>query len=168
MPEHSLPKWGGDPGELAEFANETYRRVGGKEGAHIYFEIGSNLCGRCGDFMAEDFSWQKLQEGFAATEELYGLSPLKVNRFAFLASTYGDKATAAKAFERIGANWDPSIWGARARFESQRAWAGLPASPPTTAASPMAWPAPQGDGVVEQMIVLSNKNRIEGHWSEST
>jgi len=73
-----LPKWGGQPGETEAFAEESYRRIGGKEGAHIYFEIASNLCGRCGDFFPEGFSWQKLQEGFDALEELYGISSLKM------------------------------------------------------------------------------------------
>jgi len=164
-----LPQWGGEPGDMEAFAEESYRRVGGKEGAHIYFEIASNLCGRCGEFSADGFSWQKLQEGFAALEELYGLTPLKLNRFAFLAATYGDKAVAAKAFLRIGPNWDSTIWGSRAQFESQRSWAGLPASPPATeptASQPAL--APPASARVEQMLELADKGRNEGRWSEST
>jgi hypothetical protein len=97
-----LPKWAGEPGDTEAFADDAYRQIGGKQGAYIYFEIASNLCGSCGDFSADGYSWPRLQEGFAALEELYGLAPLKLNRFAFLAATYGDKAAAAKAFARIG------------------------------------------------------------------
>lgn len=164
-----LPKWGGEPGETEAFAEESYRRVGGKQGAHIYFEIASNLCGRCGDFSADGFSWQKLQEGFAALEELYGLSLLKLNRFAFLAATYSDRAVAAKAFLRIGPNWDYTVWGTRARFELQRNWAGLPASPPALAPGPSQPPAPPlASAKLEEMLQFSDKSRNEGNWSEST
>lgn len=162
-----LPKWGGTSGELESFANESIRRVGGKQGAYIYFEIASNLCGRCGEFSPDEFSWQTLQDGFGALEEFYGLSPLKVNRFAFLASSYGDKAVAAKAFERIGSNWDYTVWGTRARFESQRVWAGLPPSPPATAATAPRWLAPPPNAQVEQMLMLANKDWSEGHWDDA-
>jgi tetratricopeptide (TPR) repeat protein len=111
-----------------------------------------------------------LQEGFVAMEELYGLSPLKVNRFAFLAAAYGDKATAARAFARIGSNWDPTIWGAYTRFESQRKWAGLSDPPQANIASApsMPAPAPSPSAQVEQMLMLAMKERNEGHWAEST
>ncbi len=164
-----LPQWGGGPGELEAFAEEAYRRVGGKEGAHVYFEIASNLCGRCGDFSADEFSWQKLREGFAATEELYGLSPLKVNRFAFLAATYGDRVVAAKAFRRIGSNWDYTVWGSRARFESQRVWAGLPASPPPIPPNLLQLPPPApASAQIEDMLQLAEKSRMQGNWLDST
>jgi tetratricopeptide repeat protein len=166
--ETLLPKWGGEPGEIEAFAEESYRRVGGKEGAHIYFEIASNLCGRCGDFSADGFSWQKLQEGFAATEELYGLSTLKANRFAFLAATYGDRVVAAKTFLRIGPNWDYTVWGSRARFESQRTWAGLPASPQPTAPNQSQPAPPPASAKVEEMLQLAEKSRIRGEWNDST
>ena len=164
-----LPKWGGETGDLKAFAEESYRRVGGKQGAHIYFEIASNLCGNCGDFSTDEFSWQKLQEGFAALEELYGLSQLKLNRFAFLASMYGDKNVAAKALARIGPNWDFQVWGTRARFEAQRSWAGLPASPPPPSpqVSKRTIP-PLPNARVAEMLELAHKAQNEGRWNDST
>ena len=160
-----LPKWAGEPGDVKALADETYRRVGGKQGAHLYFEIASNLCGSCGDFSASDFSWPKLQEGFAALEELYGLTPLKLNRFAYLAAAYGDKQVAAKAFLRIGPNWDSSVWGTRARFESQRSWAGPPANSPTASPSEAA---PPPTARVRETLQLAGRATSQGHWSEST
>lgn len=165
--ETLLPKWGGEPGNLEAFAEESYRRVGGKEGAHIYFEIASNLCGRCGEFSPEGFSWKNIQEGFAAMEELYGLSQLKLNRFAFLAATYGDRAVAAKAFLRIGPNLDYTVWGSRGRFESQRTWAGLPANPPSSTPNPAQLPLPVSTKI-EEMLQLAEKSRGAGNWSDST
>ena len=54
-----LPKWEGEPGDTEAFAEETYSRVGGEQGAYLYFEIVSNLCGRRGDFSPQGYSWQK-------------------------------------------------------------------------------------------------------------
>ena len=165
-----LPKWGGEPGETEAFAEQTYRHIGGKQGAYIYFEIASNLCGSCGEFAAEGYSWPKLQEGFAALEEMYGLTPLKLNRFAFLAAAYGDKAVAAKAFARVGPNWDAHIWGSRSRFESQRVWAGLPAAPPPRVLTGQSVPyvqPPARNNNVEERIQLAFKEKNAHHWTES-
>ena len=118
-----LPKWAGQPGDLQAFADATYKRVGGQKGAFLYFQIASSLCGECGEFNPQSFSWPKLQEGFAAMETLYGVSPIKLNQFASLAAAYDDKAVAAKIFARIGDNWDPLVWGTRAHFDAQREWA---------------------------------------------
>lgn len=163
-----LPKWEGEPGDIRALADETYGRVGGKEGAHLYFEIASNLCWRCGDFSASDFSWPKLQEGFAALEELYGLTPLKLNRFAYLAAAYGDKKVAAQAFLRIGPNWDSSVWDTRSRFESQRSWAGLPANPAAGPAVTLSDVAPPPNARVLEVLQLAVSAAAQGRWSEST
>jgi tetratricopeptide (TPR) repeat protein len=160
-----LPKWTGAPGDTEEFADESYRRVGGKKGAHIYFEIASNLCNRCGDFSSGGYSWGRIQEGFAAMEELYGVLPLKLNRFAMLAATYGDKEAAAKAFQRIGPNWDRSVWGTRGRFESQKSWAGLPAASQPSG-SGVKGPA-QPDYRISEMLLLATKAGNEGRWKDS-
>lgn len=157
-----LPKWSGEPGDLRKFADETYRRVGGKEGAHIYFEIASSLCGTCGDFSTDDFSWKNLQEGYAALKEMYGVNPMKANRFAFIAAAYKDKDVAAKAFEIIGDRWDASAWGSRSRFESQREWAGLQATPPVsprTADAPRVPSAPSSR--VFEAVQIAEKARNE-------
>jgi tetratricopeptide (TPR) repeat protein len=162
-----LPKWTGEPGDTEAFAVESYRRIGGKKGAYIYFEIASNLCGACGDFSPNGYSWSKIQEGFAALEELYGLSELKMNRFAYLAATYGDKPVAAKAFFRIGPNWDASVWGSLARFESQRSWAGLPANPGPTGLANSVMASEPIDRISE-MIELAAKAANDRHWSDAT
>jgi tetratricopeptide (TPR) repeat protein len=159
-----LPKWVGAPGDVEAFAGESSRQQGGKKGAYIYFEIASNLCNACGDFSPQGFSWSRIQEGFAALEEFYRVTPLKLNRFAMLAAAYGDKAVAAKTFLRIGPNWDASVWGSRARFEAERNWAGLPASLPPVQSEITVSP----DQRVVQMLILAEKARSESRWDDST
>jgi hypothetical protein len=55
-------------------------------------------------------SWPKIKEGYAALGHLYGLSSLKMNRFAYMASAAGDKLAAQAAFAMIGNDWDHQIW----------------------------------------------------------
>lgn len=158
-----LPKWMGEPGDVAAFAAESDRRVGGKKGAAIYYLIAASLCNRCGDFDAADFSWPRLQEGFAGLEELYGMNLLKLNQYARMAVTYGDKAGAAEAFTRLGEQWDPRVWGERARFEMQRRWAGLAASPQPAAAAP----SPDPGRRMAEMLVIAQQAGNQGRWSDA-
>ena len=159
-------KWDGEPGDIGAFANESYRRVGGKKGAVIYFEIASSLCNYCGDFSADEFSWPKLKEGFAALQELYGLSPLRVNRFAYLAVTYQDKAAAAQAFERISDTPDLSVWGTRARFDAHRAWAGVE-SAKTDQAKPAFQVSQQTTQRIAEMMNDANNAGNERRWKDA-
>lgn len=80
-----LPKWGGEPGEAEAFAEESYNRIGGPQGAFVYFEIATVLYCLCPDNPQPTLSWPVLQEGFGEMEEQYGATLLKLNRFAMLA-----------------------------------------------------------------------------------
>jgi len=164
-----LPKWFGEEGASEAFAEEVYHKIGGKEGAHIYFEIALSLYDSYGDFVPERFSWAELQEGFAALEELYGLTQYKVNRFASMATQYGDRAVAAKAFARIGANWDQSVWGTQARFEAQRSWAGLSPTPePVEGTSPGIQNTNRNPfGQVVELLDLANQAGNEGRYEDA-
>lgn len=119
-----LPRWSGEPGEAESFAEESLRRIGGKQGAFVYFEIATVLYCMCND--APDrptLSWPKIQEGFAEMEENYGATTLKLNRYAMLAYLYQDWEVARNLFARVGTNWDHSVWTTRPRFDRARTWA---------------------------------------------
>jgi hypothetical protein len=121
-----LPKWYGQSGDSEKFAERIASRIGGKQGAVIYFEVASSLhgCGCVEDESRFDLmSWKKIQEGYAAEEELFGVSNIKLNAFAGLAVTAEDRAVAKSLFLRIGDNWVESTWGSRSYFEESRAWA---------------------------------------------
>jgi len=125
------PRWYGEPGEAEAFAEEISNRVGGQQGDFLYFEIASLLTCQCNPepgHMA-NLSWPKIQRGYAALDQLYGVSNLKRNRFAYMAYLGGDGHVAGVALTQIGDNWDKEIWGSKERFESIRAWA--VGSPPT-------------------------------------
>ena len=122
-----LPKWNGEPGETEAFADESYRRIGGRQGAFVYFEIASVLYCSCSKWTVKPtLSWPTIQEGFAELEERYVASTLKLNRFAALAYLYRDQAVAKRTLTRVNSQWDPDVWPDIDSFNDVRTWAGLP------------------------------------------
>ena len=139
-----LPKWGGEPGEAEAFAEESYSRIGGRQGAFVYFEIATVLYCLCPENPQPTLSWPLLQEGFAEMEERYGATLLKLNRFAMLAYLYQDREVASRVLPRIGDNWEPKVWVGRSTFDQARSWAGQanPNVVPGRASTPPANPRP--------------------------
>jgi hypothetical protein len=122
-----LPKWNGEPGDAEAFADESYRRIGGRWGAFVYFEIASVLYCTCSSApVTPSLSWPTLQQGFAEMEERYGATTLKLNRFAVLAYLYRDREVAKRTLERVKNQWDPTVWRNMDSFNFARNWAGLP------------------------------------------
>jgi hypothetical protein len=119
------PKWYGSEGEAEAFAEAISRRIGGEEGAFVYFEIATVLnCHSCGNISTPaNLSWGKINDGYVALEHLYGTSNLKMNRFAFITVTFRDKSAARETFSRIGDDWNREVWRSRERFEAAKAWA---------------------------------------------
>jgi hypothetical protein len=119
------PRWYGEPGEAEAFAEEISNRVGGQQGDFLYFEIASLLTCQCNPDPAHmaNLLWPKIQRGYAALDQLYGVSNLKRNRFAYMAYLGGDGPVAGVVLTQIGDNWDKEIWGSKERFESIRVWA---------------------------------------------
>ncbi len=121
-----LPKWYGKPGEAEAFAEESLRRIGGREGAFVYSEIATLIYCFCSDTLTPpSLSWPKIQEGFAEMEQRYGATILKLNRFASLAYQYHDREVAQSTLARIGDRWDISVWQDQATLDLARSWAGL-------------------------------------------
>ena len=119
------PRWYGEDGEVEAFADEISSRVGGKEGAFLYFEVASLLTCQCGGSPAhmKKLSWPKIQEGYEALNQLYGVSTLKRNRFAYMAYLASDRAVTQKTLLEIGDHWDKQTWGNKDFFETVREWA---------------------------------------------
>jgi hypothetical protein len=118
------PRWHGQPGELAEFANAIMPRLPGQQGTIVYFEIASVLACNCGeDNSLADLSWEKIKEGYASLELLYGSSLEERNHYLFMAAQQKDKRVAQQVAEEVKTNWNPTVWGARRFFEDARAWA---------------------------------------------
>jgi hypothetical protein len=121
-----LPKWYGEPGEAEAFAEQASAQIGGRQGKFVYFELATTIVCGCNSndiTPLQNLSWPKIKEGYAAMGELYGYSPLKMNRFAYLAAAEHDKAAARQVFLALGDNRDHTVWQNDLDFQNARAWA---------------------------------------------
>ena len=123
--EMLLPKWGGNEGDVAAFADAMTNRLGGKKGDAMYFLIGTTIVCNCANHdHLNGLSWERLKRGYAASEELYGRSIKRLNKMAYMASQADDSDYANTLFTQIGENWDPQPWRAREYFDEARRKAG--------------------------------------------
>ena len=120
-----LPKWHGEEGDSERFVDEISERIGGESGDMMYYEIARDMdCSVCGDSEhLQRMSWQKIKRGYAATEQRYGVSTLKMNQMAYGAVRLWDVSFAQTLFARIGENWNWGTWGTKENFDKTKAWA---------------------------------------------
>ncbi len=125
LASYLLPKWSGEEGATEKFTQDVADRVGGDQGDALYFEVASAdyvICG-CGD--NPKMSWERIEKGFDASEKLYGVSMLNLNRIAYLATHFGRTypIVADKVLARIGDQWDEATWDTQQNFEDVKKWA---------------------------------------------
>jgi hypothetical protein len=120
LADYLQPKWSGEEGDAAEFAEEAANRVGGDDGDILYFWIADAIVCGCQDPVYTHFSWPRAQKGFTAMEKKYGSSMLFVNSYALMATNSDDMVAADPAFKRIGDEWDKDRWGTEDSFKGQR------------------------------------------------
>jgi len=124
--QYLLPQWYGDHGEIPDFAEEVASKHPEPAGSILYFQIVSTLACYCEIQMGElkGADWQKLQLGFANLQATYGLSNLNANRFAEMATAFGDRAVAHEAFSHV-VKREAMVWYAEDSYQQARAWAGV-------------------------------------------
>ena len=123
------PKWYGEDGDSERYAAKVADQIGGKQGAFIYFKIATTLhCTGCSEskLAFKHMSWPRIQEGYAALEEMYGRSKSELNEFAHLSVRAEDRSVAVKLFLEIGDDWDRHAWRNKHYFESSMGWAFAP------------------------------------------
>jgi len=74
----------------------------------------------------EGYSWTKVERGYEQMKKLYGVSPIKMNRFAYMAYTVHDKSVAKQVFADLGDKMNSDIWSSSAAFQTARDWAATP------------------------------------------
>ena len=123
MAELKLPKWGGDEGDVAAFAETMANRIGGRKGDLIYYHIATSVICACDNTNGGyGMSWPRIQHGYAVLEELYGASIQQLNKIALIASLAGQPEYAKTLFARIGENWDVEVWRTRDYFANTKRW----------------------------------------------
>jgi hypothetical protein len=116
-----LPKWIGEEGDAARFAEKAADQIGGDDGDILYFMIASKVVCACQETEYAHFSWPRLQKGFAAIEKKYGPDLVNTNNLAMMAVKSNDWEVAGPAFERIGHEWDKDVWITEEWFNSNQA-----------------------------------------------
>jgi hypothetical protein len=122
--EMLMPKWDGEEGEMAAFAERAADRLGGKKGDEIYYQIATFVnCGCESDNNLNGMSWPRIKRGYQVVKEQYGETLDNMNKMGAMAGAAGDPAFAMELFDRIGENWDPAVWQNEKSFQGVRAWA---------------------------------------------
>jgi hypothetical protein len=118
--DYLLPKWYGKRGDAEAFAQATADRIGGPEGDFIYLRIAydANCCKS--KQQMPGLSWGRVKQGFAAQEQLYGVTNRQLNAMAFMAVRQGDRNFAQEIFSRIGDNWDEAVWHSKQKFNESK------------------------------------------------
>lgn len=115
-----LPRWFGEVGEWQRFAAETKVARGGELYALICWAQGQ-VEGYPQLFSVHGIAWADVKAGYAEMLRRSSRSPWVQNCMARLALDAGDRETAARMFEEIGADYYSSAWKSRAMFEDYRA-----------------------------------------------
>jgi len=63
-----------------------------------------------------NIAWDRVKQGFAALEELYGSTNYELNGLAYMAVRQGDREFAQQLFTRIGDDWDEDVWHSKENF----------------------------------------------------
>jgi hypothetical protein len=119
------PKWFGDSGDTAKFLQEAADRIGGKEGDAYYFLVASSKDVICGCEDQPKLSLERIERGYDAVEQMYGVSLINLNQLAYLTVYLGrpDIILADKTFQRIGTQWTKYSWDDEKRFQQTKNWA---------------------------------------------
>ena len=118
-----LPKWHGEAGDVARFAEESANRVGGNDGDIVYAVIAESIICACDEPEFRRISWPRIKKGYTEQEKQYGVSLTNLNLLALMASKAQDSETADSAFKRIGDNWQKEAWITEAYFNQTKTWA---------------------------------------------
>lgn len=104
-----LPRWGGQPGELVDFAGRTADRLGGQKGDALYARFGRltyNYSGSYAFAAYHDFDWDRLARGFAALRKEYPQCAAKYfAQEAELAAALGHVEAFRAASSNLGDEW---------------------------------------------------------------
>jgi hypothetical protein len=119
------PKWFGEEGDTAKFVEDEANRIGGKAGDAYYFQLASTKDVICGCEDQPKLSLERVERGYGAVEQMYGVSMLNLNQLAFLTVHLGNKPDVLltdQTLQRIGTQWSKYSWGDERTFGQTKDW----------------------------------------------
>jgi len=123
-----LPRWGGEKGELALFANKSVTLTADQEGEKVYAVIAADIASFMVDpndpneFFDLGLSYPQIKRGHAEILKQYPEATYYLNTYCFIASIYKDKEVARELFDKIGNNWDEYVWQKEVHFKKYQNW----------------------------------------------
>ena len=123
-----LPRWGGLPGQLKQFAEQSAELNKGEDGEILYAKIVGDTVTKFHNlgpdrFKALDFSYGRAQKGHILILNKYPEATYYLNTYCLLASIYMDKETARELFDKIGSDWECGVWSKEEHFNKHKSWA---------------------------------------------
>ncbi len=121
-------RWYGRPGDLKAYLEDLAVHPGGTEGLVAYSYAALRLLGFYSQqslFQSTGLTWQRVQLGYQAREQRYGLRNKDWNALLRFAVAANDRAAAKQALQKIS-DWDRHIWIDRKYFDAAAGWAAPP------------------------------------------
>lgn len=112
--EYLTPKWSGEKGDWEKFVSELPGKLATLETDEddlIYFVVVANKINE--QSLQINFAMlakERIKKGFAEMDKKYKVDNLRLNQFAFTAILTGEYASANAVFERIGDDWNKTVW----------------------------------------------------------
>lgn len=128
MVNNLLPKWSGNPKVLDSYINHVAEQTRARFGMGLYATLYSQAAeDDFGHALFENShaDWSKMKQGYEDMHARYPDSPLRRNRFAYMACIAKDRATLLNLLKELGTKIEVSEWGSNPErsLESCRRWA---------------------------------------------
>ena len=121
-----LPRWYGGPGEAAAFTQSLLTSPGGETGLIAYFDVATqalDLEHRYQELLGfSGVAYPTLVKAFAARASAFGVSKTDMNVMMYYALAARDFKSASLLSEKIGDDWEPTLWGDREHLNATLAW----------------------------------------------
>lgn len=118
--EMLMPRWFGEQGDIARFAEQASAKIGGKQGDLIYYHIGSYIACHCkADPEFETLDWPRIKRGYLVQRELYGDAGYAESQMARLAAGR-DWEFSEEIFNHLNGERDPIVWPSKEEYDRTR------------------------------------------------
>lgn len=119
-----LPRWYGRPGQAEAFMDQAVKDNFKTEGDSLYARMATALVTIIDEKGVKElrFNYKHIKRGHEDLLRRYPNANRFLNSFGLFARMYGDWEQGRILVDRIGNNWDASIWDDQKSFQEFRQW----------------------------------------------
>ena len=121
-----LPRWYGEPGDLADFLNQIEQDADGDDKLALYaYVVGTlkNVHSSAMEFALQGIDLDKVDAGARILVKRYPYSTWVLNLAGWSACVQRDRSAARDMFGWIGSSSETAIWTSEEKFQRARSWA---------------------------------------------